>query len=202
MNHAIKGLQTLGLMACYSLIVAIFPKMVAATQPSSSQPSSQNPNRSLIAQRNDCREVDVNTALNVRQQPGGQVIGTLENQQNVYISGEPQNGWVRIENPMNGYVFARYLNYCTEAASPPQTPVGNTPTTPGSEGISTVPGSNCRQVISSDVSVRSEPNGEIIATLSSNQTVYIANEGNNGWVPIERPVNGYVSSSNLGQCSQ
>jgi uncharacterized protein YgiM (DUF1202 family) len=208
MNFKKNRWSILGFTTLSALAFAVFPKTARANQPI----SSQNPNQYQIAQVTNCREVDVNTALNVRQQPGGRVIGTLEDEQNVMIMGEPNNGWVRISNPMNGYVFASYLNYCTAAATPSQ-PMSQgmpmmqgmptTPTTPnawGGERVSTVPGSNCREVISANLPVRTKPEGEVIGTLEKNQMVYIANEGANGWVPIERPVSGYVNAENLGYC--
>jgi uncharacterized protein YgiM (DUF1202 family) len=196
MNHQKNTASILGLTTLSVLVLGIFP-IASTTQPL----SSRNAERYRVAQATSCREVDVNTALNVRQQPGGAVIGTLENAQNVSIVGEPQNGWVRIESPMNGYVSASYLTYCTSAASPQQPVTPTRATTGENERTSTVPGSNCREVIAPNVTIRSEPGGEAIGSLEENQTVYIANEGNDGWVPIERPVNGYVSSASLGYCS-
>jgi hypothetical protein len=194
MNYPKKTWQLLGFTTIYSLALTIFPKVASANQP----PSVQRSDDYQVAQMTNCREVDVNTMLNIRQQPNGRVIGTLEDEQTVNIIGEPEDGWVQIDAPMDGYVAARYLEYCTGAVPPSQT----TPTTPGSERVSTVPGSNCRQVVSPNISVRSQPNGEIIGTLDEHQTVYIANEGNNGWVPIERPIDGYVNAANLGYCYQ
>lgn len=206
MNYQKEAWQTLGFTALYSLALTLLPKAVGATEP----PSLQTSVGYQVAQVNNCREVDVNTALNIRQQPGGRVIGTLSDGQNVNISGEPENGWVQVTTPTEGYVFASYLNYCAGAApssqamSPTtsQTPSNTTANTAGGEEVSTVPGSNCRQTISPNVSVRKEPNGEEVGTLEENQEVYIANEGYDGWVPIERPVDGYVSSANLGICSE
>ncbi|MCA1993154.1 MAG: SH3 domain-containing protein [Coleofasciculus sp. S288] len=198
MNYKKNAWQILGFTALSSLALSIFPNTASANPslPLQAQDGYQ------VAQLTGCREVDVNTSLNVRQQPGGPVIGTLEDEQNVYISGEPVNGWVRINSPIDGYVFARYLNYCPGAAVTPSQPIA--PTTPlalGGERVSTVPGSNCREVVSSNLPVRTRPGGEVIGTLQENQLVYIANEGVNGWVPIERPVSGYVSSANLGYCN-
>ncbi|AFZ21403.1 SH3 domain-containing protein [Allocoleopsis franciscana] len=198
--------QILGVTALSSLGLAIFPKTSMANQaPSLSQTSDGY--QVAQATGTSCREVDVNTALNVRQQPGGQVIGTLQNGQNVNISGEPMNGWVSISGPMDGYVFARYLNYCAGAAVPPQpmtqTPMAQTMPNPiAGERISTVPGSNCRRAVSPNLAVRSKPDGEVVGTLDENQRVFIANEGVNGWVPIETPISGFVRSDNLGYCGQ
>jgi len=198
MNYPKKTWQLLGFTTIYSLALTIFPKVASANQ----SPSVQGSDEYQIAQMNDCREVDVNTMLNIRQQPNGRVVGALEDAQTVNIIGEPEDGWVQIDAPMDGYVAARYLEYCTGAVPPSQPTSQTPPTTPGNEQVSTVPGDNCRQVVSPNLSVRSQPNGEVIGTLEKNRTVYIANEGNNGWVPIERPIDGYVSSANLGYCYQ
>lgn len=199
MNFKKNTLQLFGLTALYSVALTILPKTASANQ----SPSLQTSDGYQVAQATNCREVDVSTALNVRRQPGGQVIGTLQDSQNVTIAGEPANGWVRISGPMDGYVFARYLNYCPGAAVPtPSTPVSQTtPNLLGGEAISTVPGSNCRQIVSPNTVIRTKPDGEAIGTLQENQLVYIANEGVNGWVPIERPVSGFVNATNLGYCS-
>lgn len=199
MNFKKNALQLFGLTALYSVALAIFPKTANANQ----APSLQTSDGYQIAQLTNCREVDVNTALNVRRQPGGQVVGTLNDNQNVTIAGEPANGWVRISGPMDGYVFARYLNYCAGAAAPtPSQPIAQTtPNILEGEAITTVPGSNCRQIVSPNTVIRTKPDGEVIGTLQENQLVYIANEGVNGWVPVERPVSGYVNATNLGYCS-
>ena len=198
MNYLKKTWHLLGFTTIYSLALTILPQVARANQPSSVRAADDY----QVAQMTDCRAVDVNTRLNIRRQPNGQVIGTLADEQTVTILGEPDNGWVQINAPENGYVAARYLNYCTGAVPPSQPMSQPTPTPPGNGQVSTVPGSNCRQVVSQNLSVRSQPDGEIVGTLEKNRTVYIANEGYNGWVPIERPINGYVSSANLGYCYQ
>jgi len=182
----------LGFAAVYSLAAGFLPGLAKAEE------------NGRFAQAVNCREVDVDTALNVRETPGGQVIGRLEDGENVYLSTEPVDGWVAIGSPMDGYVSTDYLNYCTGAISSPAQPIAQaTPTIPGDavpSTSSTVPGSNCREIITPDVTIRATPGGEAIGTLDENQEVYIANEGNRGWVPIESPVNGYVSATNLGYC--
>ncbi|MGB7444729.1 MAG: SH3 domain-containing protein [Coleofasciculaceae cyanobacterium] len=198
MNSQKEILQTLGFTALYSLALTLIPKAVGAAEP----PVPQTSVRYQVAQVSNCREVDVNTALNIRQQPGGRVIGTLSDAQNVNISGEPNNGWVEVTTPMEGYVFAGYLNYCAGETPSSQTTSQTTSNTTEGEEVSTVPDGNCRKTISPNVSVRKEPNGEEVGSLEENQEVYIANEGYDGWVPIERPVDGYVSSANLGLCSE
>ncbi|MGC9525662.1 MAG: SH3 domain-containing protein [Limnospira sp.] len=182
----------LGFATVYSLAAGFLPGLAKAEE------------NGRLAQAVNCRQVDVNTALNVRETPGGATVGMLKDGENVYLSAEPADGWVAIGSPMDGYVSTDYLNYCTGAISSPAQPVAQaTPTIPGDavpSTSSTVPGSNCRQIITPDVTIRQEPGGEAIGTLEQNQEVYIANEGNRGWVPIESPVSGYVSATNLGYC--
>ncbi|MEQ8538047.1 MAG: hypothetical protein RIB93_11430 [Coleofasciculus sp. D1-CHI-01] len=87
MNYPKKTWQLLGFTTIYSLALTIFPKVASANQ----SPSVQGSDEYQIAQMNDCREVDVNTMLNIRQQP---------------------NGWVPIERPIDGYVSSANLGYC------------------------------------------------------------------------------------------
>lgn len=200
MNYKKNTLPIVGLTALYSVALAIFPKIANANQ----SPTLQTSGEFQVAQLTNCRQVDVNTALNVRRQPNGQIIGTLESNQNVSIVGEPENGWVRISGPMEGYVFARYLNYCPGAQAPtPAQPLAQT--TPnqqqGGTGMAAVTGNNCRQINAPNVPVRTQPGGDVIGMLEENQRVSILNEGADGWVPIDSPMNGFVTSANLAYCS-
>ncbi|MDY6804585.1 MAG: SH3 domain-containing protein [Cyanobacteriota bacterium] len=184
--------KTAGAIAIISLALAAFPKTSVAT------PKATFSQGNLIAQASNCREIAPEVGLNVHQSPDGEVVGTLESEQNIYItSSEVSNGWVQIESPVTGYVRAEYLTYCDNATANPQ---GSTAMDGGGESIETVAGSNCRQVISPRIEVRKEPAGDVVATLEENQEVSIANEGSNGWVPIELPSSGFVRSSELGYC--
>ena len=106
------------------------------------------------------------------------------------LANEGYDGWVPIEKPASGYIPSQFLKPCT----------GVYPVSSSGENISTVPGSNCRVVLSPNVPLRAEPKGRVVGQLTQNQQVFIANEGINGWVPIERPVSGFVTSPNLGLC--
>lgn len=64
------------------------------------------------ASSSSCRQVDVNTRLNVRSQPGGEIIGTLEDGQDISIRNRGGNGWVPVFAPIEGYVAANFLEYC------------------------------------------------------------------------------------------
>jgi len=55
------------------------------------------------------------SALNVRDRPNGQVIGSLENGAVVAIGvtdGSEGEDWTRIISPIEGYVSAQYLTDC------------------------------------------------------------------------------------------
>ncbi len=56
-----------------------------------------------------------NSPLNVRREPNGEVIGTLENGTVVAIGvtdGSEGKNWTRIIRPIEGYVWAKYLTDC------------------------------------------------------------------------------------------
>lgn len=155
-------------------------------------------NNSLITQNTDtvpgsnCRQVNKDKLL-VYSKPNGQIVGRLTEEQQVMIANEGFNGWVPIEYPVSGYIASQYLTDCENTA--------NLPTSIREGNISTVPGGTCRQIMSPDVPVRSEPMGDVIGKLDKDNQVSIANEGYDGWVPIESPVSGYVTSANLGDCT-
>lgn len=187
--------KTAGAIAIISLALGAFPRASFAT------PKATFSQGNLIAQASNCREIAPEVGLNVHQSPDGQVVGTLESEQNIYItSSEVNNGWVQIQSPVTGYVRAEYLTYCDNNASATPNPQGTIAMQAGGESIETVAGSNCRKVISSQIALRVEPAGDVVATLEENQEVSIANEGSNGWVPIELPTSGFVRSSELGYC--
>lgn len=55
------------------------------------------------------------TPLNVRQSPGGRVIGTLKNGTVVALGvtdGSEGEKWTRIIEPKEGYVWSAYLSEC------------------------------------------------------------------------------------------
>lgn len=164
----------------------ITPKPSKATQP-------------IIAQNNRCRQVNTNTYINVKNKPTGLVIGRLEDDDIVYVEAEYYNNWARISHPVAGYISTDNLVYCTSNSSINQ-PVRNT--TLRYEPLTTVPGSNCRRVNEDRIMVRNKPNGRVVGQLTEDQQVTLANEGYNGWVPIEYPVNGYISAEYLTDCDK
>lgn len=154
----------------------------------SSQPLSQPRTPQLAQATSDCRRVATRrTNLNVRSSPGGAITGSLAD--NTLVTIENAVGdWVPISAPTQGYVSARYLEYCSQPV-PPSTTVSDT--------------DNCRQVSSGNVlRVRRSPSIEspIIGTLTAGQQVTIDNRGASGWVPIDQPVAGFVSASRLTYC--
>ncbi len=152
-------------------------------------PTAANPN---TVEGSNCRQVNRDRLL-VRQKPNGQIVGQLADEQRVMIANEGFNGWVPIEYPINGYIASQYLTNCETTANPP--------TSVNEQNVATVADSNCRQIMSPDVPVRAKPMGDIIGKLDQNNQVSIANEGYDGWVPIESPVSGYVTAANLGNCT-
>ncbi len=140
----------------------------------------------------NCRQVNTD-GLPVMDEPNGNIVGQLMRGEAVMMANEGFNGWVPIEAPVNGYISAEFLTGCSSAAM-------NTMSTMGQESVTTVAGINCRVTVSPDVQLRYEPMGAVIGMLAENQRVYIANEGYDGWVPVEKPTSGYVASANLGTC--
>jgi uncharacterized protein YgiM (DUF1202 family) len=62
---------------------------------------------------------------------------------------------------------------------------------------------NCRQVIARNgLNVRRQPtaNSEAVGIIESARNVTIQNLGENGWVPITAPIQGYVYGGFLGSC--
>jgi uncharacterized protein YgiM (DUF1202 family) len=171
------------------------------------QASAQTPEQ-LFAQSNSCRETNVATYLNIRNAPNGKVIARLRDAEQVYMTGKTSDGWVSISAPVDGYVSSKYLVYCANPTPDPSddTSVSNvnalpTTATLAGENVATVAGDNCRLVNTNGLPVVDEPNGSVVGQLAVNDQVFIANEGFNGWVPIEAPINGYVSAQFLTQCA-
>lgn len=168
--------------------------------------SAQTPEQ-LFAQSNSCREANVATYLNIRNAPNGKVIARLRDAEQVYMTGKTSDGWVSISAPVDGYVNSKYLVYCASSVpSSSGTSVSNvnalpTTATLAGENVSTVAGDNCRVVNANGLPVMDKPNGSVVGQLAANTQVFIANEGFNGWVPIESPINGYISAQFLTQCA-
>lgn len=133
---------------------------------------------------NNCRRVSASYGLNIRQDASvySPVVGQLANGARVSIVNRGRDGWVPINQPVQGYVSANYLKQCGSA----------------------IPPANCRRVSDPSGSyVRQGPSisGAVIRTLENGRFVNIVNRGANGWVPIDLPVQGYIASSSLVYCS-
>ncbi|MCT7963408.1 SH3 domain-containing protein, partial [Laspinema sp. D1] len=66
-------------------------------------------------------------------------------------------------------------------------------------------GESCRAISSEGgLNVRSQPEvgSEVISTLPDATQVEIQNPGEDGWVPISEPIQGYVAAENLMMCGQ
>lgn len=193
MKTQMNGWQkTLSVAAVATLAATAFPTTSIA---SPEETSFQNRNEFQMAQVTSCREVDADSGLNVRNEPWGQVIGRLDNNQNVYLENpEMASGnWVQIEAPYDGYVAAKFLDYCT-ASVPDPAPVPE-PDLMVDE---------CREVEAfGGLNVRATPSvaSNVITTIPNDSFVNIESPGTDGWVPIDEPVDGYVAAEYLTYCS-
>lgn len=189
---------------CLSLAVAAFPAISATDnrvipqviQPSISEPTSSQADRYHLAQADNCRQVATVDGLQVRQQPSvnSTVIGFVENGKQVAIKNSGASGWVPIYAPLDGFVSAAYLKYCTSTStSTPPTPPTSTST----------PSSFCRRVLASGgLKVRQQPSigSTVIGVVADGQNVTIKDRGASGWVSITAPLQGYVSAAYLRYC--
>lgn len=171
--------RTLGLAAFGALAATAIAPVARVNAQTSTVPGS------------NCREAKTPNLI-VRDEPGGNEIGRLQEGENVYIANEGRNGWVPIENPVSGYVYAENLRSCTDAENISEVPDG--------EALLTPPVNGCREVNASLATLRDRPRGEIISTLEQDERVYIKDEGDSGWVEVQYPVEGYVTSANLAYC--
>ncbi|WP_424100582.1 SH3 domain-containing protein [Moorena producens] len=132
--------------------------------------------------KQECRIVSTNTGkgLNVRQSPGGRIIGDLDNGTKVTIINSITNGWVQLVSPQKGYVSDRYLKPC-----PPPPPK-----------------EECRLVSTkgNPLNVRATPGGKIVGVVENGTTITIKGTSSDGWVPMVSPQKGYVSEAYLQPC--
>lgn len=161
-------------------------------QPSASQAPSALTGEYQLAQGqipDSCRQVSAQGVLGIRQQPSSEspVVGNLANNQRVVIQNRGNNGWVPILSPVEGYIPAANLVYCTSAAPAPPPATSD----------------NCRQVRArGGLNVRQEPSttSAIVGRFANRQRIVVESRGNNGWVPVASPVQGYVYAPYLGYC--
>lgn len=164
------------------------PRISPETNPQPVKPQL-TPLNTPTPQPASCRRVNTSggVALNVRNAPGGEIVGTLPDKTLVTILNRGASGWVPISAPQSGYVFASYLSQCTD-------PIVETPVLTNS----------CRRIaVKEGMAVRQNPslNGAVLGTLIDGQEITIVNRGANGWVPISSPINGYVLAVGLVMCS-
>ncbi|MBE9040398.1 SH3 domain-containing protein [Oscillatoriales cyanobacterium LEGE 11467] len=161
--------------------------------PAMAQNPKPIPQRTPVSsnQPESCRRVNIseNSYLNVRLRPGGKVVGTLSDRDLVTIEERTEDGWIPISSPFSGYVYGDYLTFC-------DTPL-----------IETTPivASSCRQVSAAEgmeVYQRPSLNGDILGRVVDGQEVTIVDRGENGWVPISEPVNGYILGVGLVFCPE
>lgn len=191
--------KSLAAAAMFSLITA-FPAASTTVNTLTSQDiqlsiiklaSSPASDEYQLAQTPDnCRRVATQQSdnLNVRYSPDGAIIGTLRNQTLVIIENYAGD-WVKISSPQSGYVSAKHLESCQQPVPPSETATSS---------------DNCRKIFVGGVlRVRQQPsiNSPILGVLESGQRVIIKNRGKDGWVPISSPVNGYIPSIVLRDCS-
>ncbi len=131
-----------------------------------------------------CRQVTARGGLYVREQPNvySRAIGAVPYGANVTVLAPQLEGWVPVSAPLQGYMFSVYLAPCN--------PVSTAPVT-------------CRRVTNMDgLVVRAQPSidSERVAFVPRGSNVTIANRGAGGWVPIQVPIEGYISSNGLAYC--
>lgn len=194
-----------------SAAVSLGATMIPATSIAAPKDASFEMAQAQIAQAQTCREVEAEPGLNIRTQPWKEVIASVRTNEYVYLENPSPQGqdWVQIQSPMNGYVAASYLSYCTGAASAQQ-PVARydqplITTEPGQMEQPVAQSASCREISSpTGLSVRSLPqtDSEIMVVLPDNTQVEIESLGEDGWVSISDPVQGYVDAEELTMCSQ
>lgn len=186
------GQKTVGAIAIISLALAVLPQAPPA--------SAQESETAETVPGANCRQV-ISPELEVRQEPGGDVVMTLAENEQIYIANEGRSGWVPIEEPTSGFVLSSELGYCNQQkVSQGEIPMVNPE---GTTEVSMPPiGTSCRQVdaASGTLNVRDSPDGEVIGSVEDDRYVYITNEGRQGWVPITKPMNGYVRADYLTYC--
>ncbi len=163
----------------------IFSAPTLAVNSANESTTLADQNEYLVAQAADsCRQVSARTSLNVRQQPtvNSAVVGSINSGRNVTIQNQGANGWVQISAPVEGYVSANFLAPCDLANVPP---------------------TSCRRVVAqrgTNVWQAPSTDTQSLGLVASGRRVIIDNLGENGWVPITVPLQGFVQAENLGYC--
>lgn len=182
-----KHVQIAFAIAASSLLPTTFslPARAAALRASPATETTAS-HINQVAQASDtCRRISGTTALNVYQDPSSSstALGVIEPGRNVTIEGSARNGWVAISAPLAGYMTASSLIPC----SAPKASIDR-----------------CRKVSATGgLRIRQEPStsAEVLGLVANGRNVTIQNRGDQGWVPIEVPLEGYVAADYLVYCS-
>lgn len=78
--------------------------------------------------RGTCKVV-ANGVLNVRTEPGGDIVETVEPGASLSLTGKGKNGWVQISSPKKGWVFnnKKYIDCTSASQKPVETTVSQKP---------------------------------------------------------------------------
>ncbi len=181
----VTALIVLALTAIYNSQNTVSTVTPQVTLQSASRLTSSQKQRELRTQFFDnCRQINANSSVNVRQSPSNNspVTERLANGSHVLMVDRSSHGWVLIYQPVRGYLFAKNLIHCGVARPP----------------------SNCRSVnsmLGANIRERPSLNSPVLRILDYGNATNIANRGSKGWVKINAPINGYVAASSLGYCS-
>lgn len=194
MKPIIHWHNAIALTSLLSLTLSGLAGGIAAATPPKPQEAISSARQSSVSQErgefqlaqvmNDCRQVVEQGGIVVRQKPWADspIVGNIDNYERVSIDGPGANGWVPISSPHEGYIPSRYLTYCQETVSPPI--------------------NDCREVSGMRLDVHSAPSTDspVVGTIEFREQVAIENRGEDGWVPIYAPFNGFVSADRLKLC--
>lgn len=150
------------------------------------------------------RRLDVYSQASVN--PGSQTVGTLEENVQVILAGNGQQGWIPIRQPVEGFVIARHLTQCSETPtatpSPQPSPSPFVPITPA---LTNIREGSCRLAIV-DLAIRSRPDvetGSEIGSVPKGSTATLTGNTSNDpdgrfWLQISAPTRGWISGGRSG----
>lgn len=142
-------------------------------------PSASSSSAQLKQNVNSCQTVATRNGLYVRSQPTvfSEALTILPAGTAVSVESTAADGWLRITDPIGGFVFGAFLRPC----SAPQ-------------ALAPTANQSCRQVaMENGLYVRRAPTvySRAIAQLDYGQRVS-TNDTGEQWVPITAPIDGYV----------
>jgi uncharacterized protein YgiM (DUF1202 family) len=173
--------------------IAFIPAFAATPTPNQTRQSALENGTSShraefqLAQVTDaCRQVSVEGGLYVRAEPTvySEALGTVTYGRNVTVETPQGDGWVAVSAPIPGYMYSQYLSPCDPIAIAPE---------------------DCREVTArGGLLVREEPSidADVVGTIANGRNVTLSGAAAGGWVPIQVPLEGYVSTNYLTLCSQ